>query len=436
MEDEQKIKVASKIVEEIVSDLRGRQGIGDEFDHIDEEVKASLVDDWIRIAVYFSYEKTPAPGEYPFVFFDEAHRMGRLESQKSHLPDQIKGRKTLLGTGTVVRNEPAELIPLLRAIGVDVPRDRVGFNKRFVEDVQVSPGFIDRYLRGVKPGNKQQAKNIAEFRKMIRGKVDYYRGGTKGYPSVEEKDSRVPMSKPQEDTYRRIMSKMGPMAYKVQKGIPPSKQESRNLNAFLGGARQVSNTAAAFNEAASGIKDAPKIRRAVQEIVSRHKRDQNYRGVTYSNYLSSGLEPIAQGLEEKGISHGFFTGAQTPKQRSQLLDDFQKGKVRHLLISSAGSEGLDLKGTKLMQILEPHWNDARLDQAEARAVRYKSHDHLPESERKVEIQRFVSEPSPKRTWLPWKKESVQGVDEYLRTLSRQKTELNQAFVDAIAQEGG
>ena len=385
---------------------------------------------------YHSYEKAPEPGsQHGLLVYDEAHRMGRLESQKSHLPDLIRGRKTLLGTGTPIRNEPSELLPLLRAVGVDLPRDRQAFNKRFVEDVVVQPTLVERWFRGVKPGAERRAKNLGEFRKLIRNRVDHYRAGQEGYPAVEERDIRVPMTPNQEAAYRFLMRDAGPLRYKVEHGIPPSKQESKNLNAFLGGARQVSNTPVGFSQRAHPIKDAPKIQRAAREIEKRHRHDPNYRGVTYSNYLDSGLKPLAERLEAKGVPHGVFTGKQTPRQRAQTLDDYETGRIRHLLISSAGAEGLDLKGTKLLQILEPHWNDARLDQAEARAVRYKSHDHLPPRERKVEVQRFLSDPSPRRQWLPWRTRPVQGVDEYLRSLSRDKTNLNQAFLDAIAKEG-
>jgi len=389
---------------------------------------------------YHSYEKAPAPGTYPLVFFDEAHRMGRMESQKSRLAEAVRGRKVLLGTGTPIRNEPAELVPLLRAVGVDLPRDRRAFNQRFVEEVQVNPGLFNRLFRGIEPGTKQQARNLQEFGRLVRGKVDYYRAGTEGYPAVQEQTIRVPMSPKQEAVYHSVMRNTAQgglpgLAYKVQHGLPPSKREARQLNAFLGAARQVSNTPAAYALNADPVRDAPKIQRAAREIVRRHKKDPNYRGVTYSNYLASGLEPIAEQLKREGVRHGFFTGSQTPKQRAKLLDDYRAGQVRHLLISSAGAEGLDLKGTKLLQILEPHWNDARLAQAEARAVRYRSHDHLPAPERKVTIQRFLSEPAPKRSWLPWRTKPVQGVDEYLRGLSKQKSDLNQAFLDTLATEG-
>ena len=385
---------------------------------------------------YHSYEGAPPPGsKHRLLVFDEAHRMGRLESQKSHLPDTLAAEKTLLGTGTPIRNEPSELIPLLRAVGTDLPRDRQAFLRQFVEEETVHPSWTDRLLRGVRPGTRRRAKNLPAFRKLIRGKVDYYQAGTDGYPGVVEQDIRVKMTPRQEATYQLVMRDAGSLRHKVEQGLPPSKRESKQLNAFLGAARQVSNTPRSYSTHSDPVEDAPKILRAAKEIDRFHAKDPNYRGVTYSNYIESGLAPLSQRLEAKGIPHGLFTGKQTARQRAATLDDYEQGRIRHLLISSAGAEGLDLKGTKLLQILEPHWNDARLAQAEARAVRYQSHDHLPPKEREVVIQRFLSDPSPRRQWLPWNKRPVQGIDEYLRTLSKEKSELNQAFLDVIAKEG-
>jgi SNF2 family DNA or RNA helicase len=56
-----------------------------------------------------------------------------------------------------------------------------------------------------------------------------------------------------------------------------------------------------------------------------------------------------------------------------------------LVITKAGGEGLDLVGVNSVVILDPTWNPAGIDQIVGRAIRYKSHAHLPISERKVDI---------------------------------------------------
>ena len=60
-------------------------------------------------------------------------------------------------------------------------------------------------------------------------------------------------------------------------------------------------------------------------------------------------------------------------------------QVRVVLISEAGSEGLDFKNIRQVHILDPWYNMNRIEQVIGRAVRNKSHCSLPISERNVEI---------------------------------------------------
>ena len=71
-----------------------------------------------------------------------------------------------------------------------------------------------------------------------------------------------------------------------------------------------------------------------------------------------------------------------------------------LLISEAGSEGIDLKEVRDVVILEPHFHEAITQQVIGRAVRFKSHAELPVEERNVTIHRLLlSKPSTSgRRW--------------------------------------
>ena len=104
-------------------------------------------------------------------------------------------------------------------------------------------------------------------------------------------------------------------------------------------------------------------------------------------------------------------------------------------MSKAGVEGLDLKGVKLVQALDPNWNPEVTNQLIGRAARFKSHEHLPERERKVKVKEYLSEPYPdlltriKKIWNP--NAHRIGVDEYIKNISDQKGMTNQQFIDMI-----
>jgi hypothetical protein len=149
----------------------------------------------------------------------------------------------------------------------------------------------------------------------------------------------------------------------------------------------------------------------------------------YSQYIDSGLIPVALALEEMGFTRFGQTGIKplfksrptevvdvrtmrppndkkdfkparyamiTGDPRLSPNNDFEvKGltgednkdgdKVKVVLISKAGSEGIDLKFIRQVHILDPWYNMNRPEQIIGRAVRNFSHKDLPFERRNVEI---------------------------------------------------
>ena len=66
-------------------------------------------------------------------------------------------------------------------------------------------------------------------------------------------------------------------------------------------------------------------------------------------------------------------------------DNKEGNKVRVIIISQAGSEGLDFKFIRQVHVLEPWYNMNRIEQIIGRAVRTCSHKDLPFEERNVEL---------------------------------------------------
>jgi hypothetical protein len=59
--------------------------------------------------------------------------------------------------------------------------------------------------------------------------------------------------------------------------------------------------------------------------------------------------------------------------------------IKVLMITASGSEGINLRSTRYVHIMEPYWNPARIDQVVGRARRICSHKDLPESLQTVEV---------------------------------------------------
>jgi len=148
--------------------------------------------------------------------------------------------------------------------------------------------------------------------------------------------------------------------------------------------------------------------------------------LVYSQYIDGGLLPIAIALEELGFTRAGnvrsllktptekidavsfktkkgnepFTSAKyvmitgdkglSPDNLKDInastdLSNVNGEKVKVVLISLAGSEGLDLKYIRQVHILDPWYNMNRIEQIIGRAVRTCSHKDLPFAKRNVEL---------------------------------------------------
>lgn len=377
-------------------------------------------------------KKLQDPGGLTIV--DEAHRARNPQAELTKTLKKSKLNKLLLLTGTPFVNSPSDISPLVNmASGEELlPENKSEFESKYIFEKQVKPSLLNR-IRGIKPGmvpviNK---KNKGELQNILQKWVDYEPGSKEGFPDVEEQEFKVPMSDHQLAVYDTMMDQAPAwVAAKIKAGLPPSKQESAHLNAYLQAARQAVNTTAPFIQ--EGDPEAPKIQTAFQELKKVLDQDPTHKGVIVSNYLNAGLNPYAELLKKENIPYGMFTGGMKPKDRDQMIRDYNEGKLRALLLSPAGSEGIDLKGSTVLQQLDPNWNEAKSQQAQARAIRYLSHAHLPEEKRKVILQKFLAT-RPRQGLLEKMKLKDPGgaVDEYLYNLSKQKDELNQQFIDLL-----
>lgn len=80
----------------------------------------------------------------------------------------------------------------------------------------------------------------------------------------------------------------------------------------------------------------------------------------------------------------------------QVLEPFSKNRNMYgdicwvIGITGAGAEGISLKCCRSVHIMEPYWNNVRLDQVKGRAIRICSHKDLPYEQRTVDIYTYYS----------------------------------------------
>ena len=179
----------------------------------------------------------------------------------------------------------------------------------------------------------------------------------------------------------------------------------------------------------------------------------------YSRYIEGGLIPMALALEEMGINrycsndhvtnfmnskrtnapskldaltmkpvnasskysakYAMITGTTiiSPSNTKDLelichSSNFDGKHVKVVLISEAGSEGIDFKCVRQVHVMDPWYNMSRIEQIIGRAVRNKSHCGLPFEQRNVEIyMHCASDPNTK---------DMETADMYMYRLAEQK----------------
>jgi len=375
------------------------------------------------------HQKVP---KSPLLIVDEAHKV-RDASTSSHAAIRnAEADKKLLMTASPFYNHPSDLSSLVNIAAQDtvLPTNQRNFEDRYVTYEKVEPTWIQKNLYKMEAGevprvNPATAKELKE----VYGKwVDHHKGSTEGFPTVERKTIDVVMSPEQKELYNTaIGSAPSWLQKKVRAGMPPSKREMQDLLTFLNGPRQISVSSGGFTS------DKPvssaKIDQASQNLKKMLDENPRAKAVVYSNYIDAGIKPYKKRLEELGIPHGEFTGELSAAARDQMVRDYNDNKIRALLLSSAGGEGLDLKGTRLVQVLDPHWNQEKIKQVEGRAARYKSHAHLPPEEQKVLVEQYLAYLEPKERkglaalLLGKEKKNVGSADSYLHSMSQDKERL-------------
>lgn len=126
---------------------------------------------------------------------------------------------------------------------------------------------------------------------------------------------------------------------------------------------------------------APKIR-YIKDTIYDYKKQ-----IIFSSWIKAGIDQVAFILKND-VLLGVISGKTSQKERERIIRDYNNGKIQVLLFSKAGSEGVNLKETNRVIIMEPGWNCVLEKQAMDRAIRIDSHISLPEDERKVIVEKL------------------------------------------------
>lgn len=113
-----------------------------------------------------------------------------------------------------------------------------------------------------------------------------------------------------------------------------------------------------------------------------------------------------------------------PPNPSQLYGNLAK----IFCITQSGAEGISLKNVRRVLLVEPFWNNVRIEQVIGRAIRSCSHEALPKSDRNVQVFSYIMKLTPKQIQSDYtieRNDKGLSTDEHiLMTAEKKKTIIN------------
>jgi SNF2 family DNA or RNA helicase len=155
--------------------------------------------------------------------------------------------------------------------------------------------------------------------------------------------------------------------------------------------------------------------------------------------------------EEKEMIRNIYNGdwdyvpTNITKKLRNIANNNNVGEIiKVLMITSSGSEGINLKNTRYVHIMEPYWHPVRSEQVIGRARRICSHKNLPDKLQTVEVfvylMTFTATQLKSDEAIELKRKDTSKIsnvpltsDEYLYEISEIKAKLNAQLINSIKE---
>jgi SNF2 family DNA or RNA helicase len=361
---------------------------------------------------------------------DEAHNLRNVDGVRTNAVIECasKAKKVMLLTATPMINRPYDIIPLITMIDGS---SKAMSEEEFEEFELLSP-------------------TDSKFIRMFGCKTSFFEPDqserAKDYPEKIEKDVYFPMD-------LKYLQRYNDLESLNIKALPAKFQNVFDYDptSFYTGLRIGANNL----DDSNGAK--------FQYVLNLIKNNPEKKFVVFSHFLDGGAEIVKKMLDKHNIKWTAINGTMSKGARDKAVkaynDDIRKKfdkdtgtmkltavepKVRVLLISKAGGEGLDLKRTAGIILIDPAWNESSAEQVIGRAVRFKSHDLLPKEARKVDVYRlYTVKPveheliemfgDAEEAILDEESEQTPSVDLYLKLLSIKKQKRINTFIEKLKQ---
>ena len=384
--------------------------------------------------------QTPNGEPVDTIVCDEIHRAKNFDAitTKSLIYASRKVRNFIGLTGTVASNTPADVIPLMIAVtGQRFPiPDKSTFQRLFTKVItQRNPdGSVSRV---------RVLKNVSILKDLFKDHVYYLDPAMKKLDMPDKVVEWVPVAANdfQKRLYEYVLRDIDPITKrKIEKGLPVTEREARHILTKILQARQVLNGVHTIVDMPliQSAEQTPKVKAVINDVEQHLKANPHGKVLIFTNFLRGGADVLAAGLNAKGVPFGVFVGADVPggdyfgeEDRKKAIEAYRKGKIKVLILSPAGAEGLDLPNTTFVALFDPHYNPERILQMEARGVRIKGLKGVPPEKRKVLVRRYYTVIPRSFLAKVLGKPRKKTVEEWMYTIAANKAKLDNEFRELL-----
>ena len=314
-----------------------------------------------------------------FLIIDEAHNFRNKDTKKSKAIVECaqKAGKVLLLTATPIYNQPTDIMNLMSMIK-----------------------------------GEKKIKDIDDFNNYFSGAISFYSPSlSKDYPSFNEYYVKIPMTPEYYEKYHNIENELTSL----------SEDRLTNPWIFYTGLRQ----------ATIGLDPCDKCGWVLSEVL----KHPTYKTIIFSTWKKHGVRKMENLFNRYGITWAEITGEMTKYQRNDVIKLFNStlpGSPQVLFLTTAGGEGIDLKGVRTVILMDSVWTRSQEKQIIGRAIRFKSHAHLPPEERNVTVYYLILT-KPPRYMLDKDDKTPKSSDEILFDIAKKKDELNKKVIRKLKE---
>ena len=348
-----------------------------------------IKDNRYKFETYEKFSRKPNKyvNEKSLLIIDEAHNFRSLITEKHNKNGRIitdaceKCDKVLAMTGTPFVNKPYDIENIMAMISKrgNTQLSEKSFNNLIEQPDMLSDYFDYRisYFNIMDTDSKKYFPDVSTLYVPITMDDEKYIDLAKGVIQGQINSNDV-LERGDEWIFKDNIIKLLqiPVLNEENDEMEEVDKTPTQLKSFYSSSRQLSNFIA---------------KKKFEYILKKIQDNPNFKTIIYSVFMTNCLLLLKRILSQNNIKYVDIDGSVDTRKRQTNLNQYNDplSGVNVLLISRAGTEGVSTLGTRQIFICESQFNPASSEQAIARAIRFRSHMHLPENERHVQVFRLM-----------------------------------------------